>query len=180
MRRDGQGMHGRRALAILGLTALGMLAGAPGRAAESPLETKVKAAYLVHLAKFVEWPSLPANEIRICVAGSEGVGDMMTQLANKTLRDRPLKIEVGLPGDPALCQVLYIGQSEKRLPELVKRVRGQGVLTVSDQDDFARQGGIVGFYNEAGKIKLEINPATARGANLKLSAKLLEVARTVP
>lgn len=160
----------------------GLLLGliAPSRAAESPLETKVKAAYLVHLAKFVEWPSLPANEMRICVTGSEGVGEMMRQLASKPLRDRPLKVELGVPGDPAQCQVLYIGPTEKNARDLLKRVRGQGVLTVGDQDDFTRQGGIVGFYGEAGKIKLEINPAAARGANLKISAKLLELARSVP
>lgn len=170
----------RRAALILALTLLGLTGSQPCLAAESPLEAKVKAAYLVHLAKFVEWPNLPANEMRICVTGSEGVGDMMAQLTSKPLRDRPLKVELGALGDPTQCQVLYIGQTEKRLADLLRRVRGQGVLTVSDQDDFARQGGIVGFYTEAGKIKLEINPATARGANLKISAKLLELARTVP
>ena len=159
------------------LTALSM--SAPGRAQGNPLEAKVKAAYLFHLAKFVEWPNLPANELRLCVIGADSVGDMMASLANRQLRDRPLKIEVGTLTDPSQCQVLYIGQGDKRLPELIRRVRGQGVLTVSDGGDFARQGGIVGFYSEAGKIKLEINPATARSANLKISAKLLELARTV-
>ncbi len=54
------------------------------------------------------------------------------------------------------------------------------MLTVSDQDGFARGGGIVGLYPEGGKIKLEINPDAARSANLRISAKLLELARTVP
>ncbi|MBK6741902.1 MAG: YfiR family protein [Hydrogenophilales bacterium] len=162
------------------LTMLAALVMPPsGQAQGNPLEAKVKAAYLFHLAKFVEWPNLPANELRLCIVGSDSVGEMMGQLANRQLRDRPLKIEVGTLADPTQCQVLYIGQGDKRLPELIRRVRGQGVLTVSDVDDFARQGGIVGFYSEAGKIKLEINPATARGANLKISAKLLELARTV-
>jgi hypothetical protein len=53
-------------------------------------------------------------------------------------------------------------------------------LTVGDADNFAYQGGIVGFYVEAGRIKLEINPDAARAAKLRISAKLLEVARTIP
>lgn len=149
-------------------------------AAESDLEAKVKAAYLFHLTKFVDWPSLPSNELRICVIGSEAVGGMMGDLSSRQVRDRPLKIEVDTLGNPALCQILFIGRADKRLPEILKLVRGASVLTVSDLDDFARQGGIVGFYIESGRIKLEINPETARAANLRISAKLLELARTVP
>jgi hypothetical protein len=149
-------------------------------AVENDIEAKVKAAYLYHLTKFVDWPSLPANEVRICLLGAESVGGMMADLSNRQVRDRPLKIEVETVTDPAQCQVLFIGRADKRLPELLKRVRGSAVLTVSDSNDFARHGGIVGFYAEAGKIKLEINPETALAANLRISAKLLELARTVP
>lgn len=166
----------RRVVAAL---TLGLAICHPAQAGENAIEAKVKAAYLVHLAKFVEWPNLPANEMRICVIGSETVGDLMSQVASRQLRERTLKIDVDNP-DPTQCQVLFIGQNERRQTELLKRLRGQSVLTVGDAGDFARQGGIVGFYAEAGRIKLEINPDNARGANLRLSAKLLELARTVP
>lgn len=147
---------------------------------ESDLEAKVKAAYLFHLTKFVDWPTLPANEVRICVIGSETVGGMMGELSTRQVRNRPLKIEVDNLTNPAACQVLFIGRGDRRLAEILRQVRGNGVLTVSDQDSFTRQGGMVGFYQEGGKIKLEINPETARAVNLRISAKLLEVARTVP
>jgi hypothetical protein len=144
------------------------------------IEAKVEAAYLYHLTKFVDWPSLPANEFRICVIGADAVGGMMRDLSGRQVRDHRLKIEVDTLSDPALCQVLFIGRADKRLSELLKLVRGAGVLTVSDLADFARRGGMVGFYVEAGRIKLEINPEAARAAKLRISAKLLEVARTVP
>jgi hypothetical protein len=165
---------------LAALTLTGAACGGTARAEETALEAKVKAAYLVHLAKFVEWPSLSGSEMRICVTGSERVGDMMEQLPSRQLRDRTLRVEVGAIADPSQCQVLYIGQTERRPSEIVRRARGHEVLTVSDQEDFAKQGGIVGFYSDAGKIKLEINPANARNANLRISAKLLELARTVP
>lgn len=143
------------------------------------LEAKVKAAYLYHLTKFVDWPTLPADEIRICVTGAEAVGGMLTGLANRPVRDRPLRIEVGNIGDPARCQILFIGEADKQPADWLRRLRGASVLTVGDQAGFIRQGGIVGFYADAGKIKLEINPDNARAANLRISAKLLEMARTV-
>jgi hypothetical protein len=180
---DNQRQMGKRTLRrrLIGLLSL-LLAGTAGAtlAAEKDLEAKVKAAYLVHLTKFVDWPALPAAEMRICVIGSDAVGGMMADLGNRQVRDRPLKIEVDTVTDPAQCQILFIGHADRRLPDLLKRVRGASVLTVSDLDDFARHGGMVGFYAEAGKIKLEINPDTARTANLRISAKLLELARTVP
>jgi hypothetical protein len=151
------------------------LAGAVLAAAESPLEAKVKAAYVYHLIKFVEWPSLPDDAFRVCVRGSDSVGGMLGELANRPVRERPLKIE--MEGDLARCQVLYIGRGEKLQPDV--RMRRPGLLTVSDQEDFARRGGIVGFYSEGGKVKLEINPEAARAANLRISSKLMELARTV-
>jgi hypothetical protein len=150
------------------------------QAVAEDLEAKVKAAYLYNLTKFVEWPVLPANEMRICVLGSDAVGGMMGELANRKVHDLPLRVEVDVVADPTQCQVLFIGRNEKRIPEILKRVRGSGVLTVSDMDEFARHGGMVGFYVESGKVKLEINPDNVHVANLRVSAKLLDLARMVP
>lgn len=149
-------------------------------AQEGNLEAKVKAAYLYHLTKFVDWPALPNDVLRICVQGDEAIGVLLNQLSNRQVNNRPLKIEPEFTGDPTQCQVLFIGRADKRLEETLGRVRGQAVLTVSDLEHFTQRGGVVGFYSEGGKIKLEINPETARGSKLKVSAKLFEVARTTP
>lgn len=150
----------------------------PARSAE--LEAKVKAAYVFHVIKFVDWPALPGDTLTLCISGSDAVSALLGDLAGKPVKERPLRILPGVPSDPAQCQVLYVGGSERRWVELQPRLRNHGVLTVSDQDGFARNGGIIGFYPEAGRIRLEINPEAARQANLRISAKLLELARTVP
>lgn len=170
----------RRAFRFRAWLGAGLLALAAPAALASDLETKVKAAYLFHLIKFVDWPSLPVGEIRLCILGSDAVGSMLGELANRQVRERRLRVEVDNVADPAQCQVLFLGRDEKRLPDLLRRLKGSSVLTVSDAEDFARRGGMVGFYAEAGKIMLEINAETARVANLRISSKLLELARTVP
>lgn len=147
-------------------------------AAESDIEAKVKAAYLFHLTKFVEWPALPPDALRICVIGSQAVGSILGELSNRQVQDRPLRVEVvETIGDLSRCQVLFIGRSNKSSGELLNKVRGAGVLTISDQEDFARAGGMVSFYFDGGKLKLEINQDAARSANLKISSKLLELSR---
>lgn len=160
---------------------LALCLGASASARAEDLAAKVKAAYLFHLIKFVEWPSAPAGqEFRVCLYGADPVAALMGDLGNRPVRDAALKVLVEPAIDPDQCQILFIGHGDRRLPDLLRRTRGAPVLTVSDAPEFARQGGMVCFTPEAGKIKLEINPENARAARLRLSAKLLGLARTVP
>jgi hypothetical protein len=156
---------------------VGLLLFAGGALAGNDLEAKVKSAFLIHLTKFVEWPALSDDAFRICVRGADGVADLMQGLGNRPIRNLPLKIET--EGDPSRCQMLYIGRDWRNPGELLGKVRKSAVLTVGDQEDFPARGGMVGFYSDAGRIKLEINPEAARAANLRVSAKLLELARPV-
>ena len=157
-----------------------MLAVPSATQAANSLEAKVKAAYLFHLTKFVDWPSLPADALHICVLGNDPVGNMLLDLSDRQVREHALKIDVNVHADLEQCQVLFISRSEKKWGEVLTSLRNASVLTVSDHQDFAQGGGVIGFYSEDGKIKLEINPAAAHNANLKISAKLMEMARTVP
>jgi hypothetical protein len=59
------------------------------------------------------------------------------------------------------------------------QVRGKEVLTVSDADGFARQGGGIGFYSDGNQIKLEINAEATQNAHLRINAMLMEIARIV-
>lgn len=153
-------------------------------AAESDLEAKVKSAYLYHLIRFVEWPRLAApNTLRLCVVGAPEMSALLNELSNSTVQGQAqeltLRVETTDISDPGRCQILFIGRSEARSSEWLARVRGKSILTVSDRESFASQGGMVGFYRDSRKLKLEINPDVARSANLRVSSKLLEIARTV-
>lgn len=141
------------------------------------LETKVKAAYVYHVLKFVEWPQAGDN-LRLCVVGTDAVATLLPELNGKQIKDRALRVDADT-ADLGGCNAVFIGRSERRWRELVARQRA-ALLTISDVDGFAGTGGMVGFYLDGGRIKLDINPEAARQANLKISAKLLEVARTVP
>ncbi|MFA5549095.1 MAG: YfiR family protein [Porticoccaceae bacterium] len=149
-------------------------------AAENPLEAKVKAAYLFNLTKFVDWPDLPADALHICVIGSDAIGGLLGELRDRRVKDRPLRIDRNGGVVPGNCQVLFISRSEDGWRDILQGLSGSTVLTVSDRDSFASNGGMVGFYTESGKVKLEINPQAARDANLHISSKLLELARSVP
>ena len=53
------------------------------------------------------------------------------------------------------------------------------MLTVGEADHFARRGGMIGFFLEDNRVRLEVNRGAAERAGLRLSSKLLAVARLV-
>lgn len=53
------------------------------------------------------------------------------------------------------------------------------MLTVGDSEHFAEEGGMIGFFLEDNKVRFEINLGAAEQAKLKISARLLALAKTV-
>ena len=146
----------------------------------------MKTAYLFNFIKFVEWPSdegaSSTAAITICVIGTDPVTVVLEELAGRQIKGRPLVVEHHPHERTRVldCQILFVSQSEeRRLPQLLQQVPSTGVLTVSDIAQFCRRGGVIGFVFEEGRIKIEINLRTARQSGLKISAKLLEVAKVI-
>ena len=165
------------------IAGLGLLLGvlsvfSPLAWADEEAEARTKATYLHNFTKFVEWPKLVNDTIHICVVGSEPIVNILGEIASRDLKGHALQIWSGLD-DPQICQILFVSRAEKNLSELMNQVRGNDVLTVSDADGFARQGGGIGFYSEGGQIKLEINSEATRNSHLRVNAMLMEIARIV-
>jgi hypothetical protein len=63
----------------------------------------------------------------------------------------------------------------------LERLKGQSVLTVSDLEQFSQagSGGMISFFRQQNNVKFEINLDNAEKAGLKISSKLLQVARVI-
>ena len=79
------------------------------------------------------------------------------------------------------CHILFIPASATPAiqQQAIERVRGQNVLLVGESPGFAQRGGIVNFVIEANKIRFEVNVDAAAAQHLKISAKLLALAKIV-
>ena len=146
--------------------------------AADELETKVKAVYIFNFTKFVEWTGISRDTLNICVLGNRAIAEILNDLVSHNT-GRKIRIEQDQLTDVTQCQMLYIDHSEKTFADLLVKVRGTKVLTISDAKSFAENGGIIGFYIDEGKVKLEINPHLAEASDLKISSNLLEIARIV-
>ena len=149
-------------------------------------EYRLKAAFLFHFAQFVEWPSSvlknPTGPLVICVVGQDPFrGEMEGVVQGKLIDGRVLEIRhVKQIQDSRTCHLLFIGKKESaRIPELIGIIRNMPVLTIGESDDFLQQGGIIRFCWEERKVRFEVNQEAAGNANLKISSRLLLLAKTV-
>ena len=152
--------------------------------AQQPIEYQVKAAFLFNFAKFVDWPAEAFSDssapLVIGVIGVDPFGAALDQaIKGKNVGGRSLVIRRLKWGqDLRACQILYISSSErKRLPQIIQSLKGASVLTVGEMDQFNQQGGIINFTREAGKVRFQINSRGADQARLRISSKLLVLAK---
>lgn len=147
---------------------------------------QTKANMLWNLAKFVEWPGTPADPkapLIVTILGEDDLaGDLAGVLSSKMVNGRPVFVRFARRAQDAKgSQILYVAATEvPRMNEALLAVDSQPVLTVSDVPGFAAHGGMVGFMAQGGKVRFEVNRGHAEKTGLKLSAKLLALARLVP
>lgn len=152
----------------------------------SPNEYEIKAAFLYNFASFVEWPSkTPADNsgaFVIGVCGDNPFGNTLEKtVMGKTINGHKIDIRYFKSvRDLKPCHILFVSSSEdNHFDKINDIVRDWHVLTVGDTDGFTRSGGMINFFTEDKKIKLEINADNARKSGLKISSKLLKLAKIV-
>ena len=153
-------------------------------AAGEPLEYQVKAAFLLNFTKFVEWPpsafDAADSPIAICVLGNDPFGNSLDQIvAEEVVGGRRVVVRrIKRTPQAKLCQALFVSMPEKELLSILSGV-GPGVLTIGEGESFVRDGGMIAFVVENHRVRFGINETAAETAGLKLSSKLLSVARSV-
>jgi len=148
------------------------------------IEFKIKTAYLYNFTKFIVWPESAVPTFNLCVIGNTPIKSMLASLENKSVADKPIRIRyfdsVAQVSD---CHIAYFERLETAdgvtpntllLANTLNRT-----LTVGSQDNFAEQGGMIGFVLEDEKLKLHINLPAIKRQGLSISAKLIEVASKV-
>jgi hypothetical protein len=167
--------------------ALATLIAAPALAAYSHAEVTsdvvVKAALLFNFAKFAEWPALPPSaSILVCIVGDDGIAAALVEtVRGQSISGHP--IEVRRSPDSAVwrvCHLMFIAEAEtRRFAGGLGGIKMLPVLTVSDGKGFARAGGIIELYIESGRMRFAINLDAAESSGLRLSSRLLGLAKVV-
>jgi hypothetical protein len=167
---------------VIGLLALSVppVGGAPVE------EHSVKAAFLYNFAKFIAWPEQAGFSERqrfvFCLLGEDATGAALPDLVrDKTLHGYPAEVRrLGTLAEPGACDVLYLaGPDGDRIDAALRQLERRPVLTVSAIAGFARRGGMIELFVEAGRVRFAVNVQTMRAAALEPGSKLLALARLV-
>jgi uncharacterized protein DUF4154 len=169
---------------LLSVLCLGGLFTCQG-AEEQVLEHQVKAAFLLNFTKFVEWPQAAFTDerspIAICVLGDGPFGGALDQIVEgEVVGGRKVIVRrIKEPPAPKQCQVLFLSPGIKDVAQILATA-GPGVLSVGEErENFLQEGGVIAFVVENRHVRFDINESAAENAGLKLSSRLLRVARSV-
>lgn len=159
-----------------------MVLGASVTYADNSNEYQIKSAFLYNLARMVEWPSEGSGTpLVMCFMGEDVFGNTTEGIANKTIRNRPLifRKKVTLR-DADVCHILYISPSERNnIAGIAKALGNRAILTVGDMSDFTDRGGMVNLIQDNERINIEVNLKRTERAGLKISSRLLTLAKIV-
>lgn len=170
--------------ALLLACALVVLSGFARAESVPSKEYQIKAAFLFNFVKFIEWPpqAFKAADSPIClgVLGDDPLGSALDEvIRGETVHDRRLvvlrsrRIE-----DLRGCHLLFISGSEKsNVKDIIDTLGGQPIVTVSDIEGFANNGGVIQFFLDDKKVRFEINPLVAKRLDLRMSAQLLALGK---
>lgn len=155
----------------------------PARAArQSSPEDLIRAAMVFNFCKFVKWPQQsPQNDL---VLGVLTVNDRMADFSSidgKCIKNRILEVrQLHNPADLENCDLVYMAdQTGTDLATILQATAENNILTISEKEDFCRQGGIIQLVSRRGKMRFFINREAASQADLELSSQLLKMARIV-
>ena len=168
-----------------GLLTAAICAGAIGIRADagSVTEAQAKAALVYNLLAFVEWPpNAPSDKsFVIGVVGDTDVLEALRPVARQVVKGHSVLVrDIREDDDPTQCHVLYLAAARERMTTaILRRVVGTPVLTVSDGAEYAKRGGIVFVYFDDARLRFDVSLVNANKAQLKISSKVLGLARSV-
>jgi len=155
-------------------------------AADAPDANAVKADMLCNMAKFVQWPDAMVaqnkGQLVVGVLGEDDLaGTIASVLSTRSVNGKPVFVRFARRvQDVRGCQIVYIANSElPHLSDVVEALRGTATLTLANMEGFAARGGMADFSGVAPNIRFEICVARANHAGLRMSSRLLAVARVV-
>jgi len=169
----------------LGLFAAASLcvASSTGRKAS---EDRVKAAFIYNFARYVTWPDPDGgpddDALTVGILGDDSFAAALDKAAaGKVVKGQRIVVSrLRSLDDVAGCQMLFLAASKSHcLEDVLAKASDSHVLVVGDAKGLAQRGAAINFFVQRKRVRFEINRKAAKRAGLKISARLLRVARVV-
>jgi hypothetical protein len=133
-------------------------------------KSQLRALFIKKIPKYVLWPnqneSNHSTSYTVAAIDKEELLPYFKKPAAFTLVRWPAKN----------CQVLFLDSRNPRIiAAIINQVKDKPILTIGQNPDFLRMGGIINLVESGSRMKLQVNIQAARKAGLTISSKLLKL-----
>jgi hypothetical protein len=150
------------------------------------VEYPVKLAFLYNFTKFVIWPPdsfrNPDAPLVLCIVGNDPFSPAIEgELRSRTAGSHPIEVRTLRTSDILnVCHMVFVPvTAEDQAARVIRSLKGSSTLTVGESEQFAARGGIINLMTEGNRLHLEVNLLAAERAGLKISSKMLALAKIV-
>ncbi|MCU7797691.1 MAG: YfiR family protein [Candidatus Thiodiazotropha sp. (ex Semelilucina semeliformis)] len=154
---------------------------------ETAAEHELKAVFLYNFANYIAWPDksfqTKDSPFNYCLLGESSINtSLKAVVANEMIKGRKVQVlELMDKSRLSACHILFIHQEEDGYPaEIMQKLATESVLTVSDDSSFIPSGGTICLLQKKRKIDLLISMDAIEQGELKVSSKLLRLAKRIP
>jgi hypothetical protein len=149
-------------------------------------EAQIKAAFICKFGNYVEWPARDKRPdgaaFVIGAVTSAKVVDALNRAATgQAVNGRPIVVRKLAKGDPVDdLAVIYVARAQSaELAEVLAAVRGRPILTITESEEASASGSMVNFVVVDDRVRFDIALQPAEHSSLKISGRLLALARKV-
>lgn len=146
-------------------------------------ESELKAAILVNMLLFVDWPtqaSQPTDRLTLCYLDSGPVAMVLDHLNGKAIKGKSLQVMRVNVNMVTGCHALYVSPNDSTaLARVIPSLRTSGVLLLGDSPGYLQRGVMINLDVDDGRIVFDVDLRSARVAGLVMSSKVLRLARKV-
>jgi len=148
-------------------------------------EYELKAAYTFKFAKFIEWPAnnISNDTITIGIYKEDPFGVVLekTMIGRKANGKDWKIIRTQKRTDLEKCDIVFFSDIEKyELSKILDQLKNKPILTIGDEIiDFCEMGGTINFTPQFSEYQFEINNDVAKSKNIRISHKLLLLAKVI-
>jgi hypothetical protein len=148
-------------------------------------ESQIKAAFVCRFGNYIEWPATKAPTDGAFVIGAltdrAGFDELTRAAAGRTVNGRPIVVrQLGAHDALDDVSILYVARAHPAgLVETLAPLRQRPILTITEAEEAFSAGSIVNFVVVDDKVRFDIALSAAEQSNLKISGRLLALARKV-
>ncbi len=150
-------------------------------------EALIKSAYILNFTRYITWPSesaeQPSSGLRLCMISDEYFAGVVRKMAgSRTDQSGRLEVVTGKTlHDCGHYDLVYLQSPDPAHSEdIIKSVKGRGVLTIGESEHFLESGGMIRIIVVKNTVQFEVNVRAVEESGLIISSNMLRVAwRTV-